>query len=43
VIGDLLKYQGLFKKAQALYLEDEAKIIEHFGKDREAKYYITMQ
>ena len=42
VIGDLLKYQSLFKKAQTLYLEDEAKIIEYLGKDRESTYYITM-
>jgi hypothetical protein len=42
VIGDLLKYQSLFKKAQNLYLEDEAMIIDYLGKDRESTYYITM-
>jgi len=43
VIGDLLKFQGLFKKAERLYKEDEAKVIEYNEtKDRDAKYYTTM-
>jgi hypothetical protein len=42
VISDLLKYQGLFKKAQSLYEEDEAKVVAFFQKDREATYYVTM-
>jgi len=42
VIGDLLKFQGLFKKAERLYKEDEAKVMEYYGKDKDARYYITM-
>jgi hypothetical protein len=43
VISDLLKYQGLFKKAQKLYEEEEQKLNEHQeAKDRDAQYYLTM-
>jgi ribosome biogenesis protein MAK21 len=38
-----LKYQGLFKKAEALYKADETKVSEHLAKkDKDVKYYTTM-
>lgn len=43
VIGNLLKYTDLFRKAEKLYREDEDKV-NNWGaeKDRDTAYYQTM-
>jgi len=43
VLQNLLKYQGLYKKAESLYRADEEKVMDHFKeKDKDGKYYFTM-
>ena len=43
VIGDLLKYAELFKKAEKLYREDEEQVQSWTTKkDRDAAYFLTM-
>ena len=42
MIGDLLKFQGLFKKAERLYKEDEAKVMEYYEtKDKDTDIKLT--
>ena len=42
VIEDLLKYQGLFKKAEKLYQEEETKFNDYQEKQRDVSYFYTM-